>query len=66
MHHSDPACARHGADPGQVDVSAAVIRVFERLGWATSVHWPVPARLEDRRRARPRPALQVQADKLGR
>jgi stearoyl-CoA desaturase (delta-9 desaturase) len=69
MHHSDPACARHGADPGQVDVSAAVIRVFERLGWATGVHWPVPARLEDRRRdrgpARPRPALQVQADKLG-
>jgi stearoyl-CoA desaturase (delta-9 desaturase) len=69
MHHSDPACARHGADPGQVDVSAAVIRVFERLGWATGVHWPVPARLEERRRdrgrARPRPPLQVQADKPG-
>jgi stearoyl-CoA desaturase (delta-9 desaturase) len=62
MHHSDPACARHGADPGQVDVSAAVIRVFERLGWATGVHWPVPARLEGRRRGhgqtRPRPVLQ--------
>jgi stearoyl-CoA desaturase (Delta-9 desaturase) len=62
MHHSDPACARHGADPGQVDISAAVIRVFERLGWATGVHWPVPARLEGRRRGRgrsqPRPVLQ--------
>jgi stearoyl-CoA desaturase (Delta-9 desaturase) len=55
MHHSDPACARHGADPGQVDVSAAVIRVFERLGWATGVHWPVPARLDSRRRDQGRP-----------
>jgi stearoyl-CoA desaturase (delta-9 desaturase) len=43
MHHSDPACARHGSDPRQIDVSAAVIRIFEHLGWATSVHWPVPA-----------------------
>jgi stearoyl-CoA desaturase (delta-9 desaturase) len=50
MHHSDPVCARHGADPGQIDVSAAVIRIFERLGWATGVHWPVPARLDSRRR----------------
>ena len=50
MHHSDPACARHGAEPGQIDISAAVIRVFERLGWATGVHWPVPARLAARRR----------------
>jgi fatty-acid desaturase len=50
MHHSDPACARHGADPGQIDISAAVIRIFERLGWATSVHWPDPARLDGRRR----------------
>lgn len=49
-HHSDPACARHGAEPGQIDISAAVIRVFERLGWATGVHWPVPARLAARRR----------------
>jgi len=50
MHHSDPACARHGAERGQIDISAAVIRVFERLGWAPAVHWPVPARLAARRR----------------
>jgi len=50
MHHSDPACARHGAEPGQIDISASVIRVFERLGWATGVHWPVPERLAARRR----------------
>jgi stearoyl-CoA desaturase (delta-9 desaturase) len=50
MHHSDPTCARHGADRGQIDISAAVIRVFERLGWATGVHWPAAARLDSRRR----------------
>jgi stearoyl-CoA desaturase (delta-9 desaturase) len=50
MHHSDPACARHGADPGQVDIAAEVIRIFERLGWATDVHWPTSARLDNHRR----------------
>ena len=55
MHHSDPACARHGADPRQVDISATVIRIFERLGWATGVHWPVPARLDCHRRDQGRP-----------
>jgi stearoyl-CoA desaturase (Delta-9 desaturase) len=50
MHHSDPTCARHGADPRQIDISAAVIRAFERFGWASGVHWPDPARLDSRRR----------------
>jgi stearoyl-CoA desaturase (Delta-9 desaturase) len=50
MHHSDPTCARHGADRHQVDLTAAVIRIFERFGWATAVHWPDPARLAARRR----------------
>ena len=62
MHHSDPACARHGADHGQVDISAAVIRLFERLGWATGVHWPDPARLAAHRRNtsqdQPQPVLR--------
>lgn len=39
-HHSDPSCARHGREPGQIDLSADLIRLFERLGWATDVHWP--------------------------
>lgn len=51
-HHSEPSCARHGVDRRQLDVSAALIRVFERLGWATGVHWPDSDRLE-RRRAQP-------------
>jgi stearoyl-CoA desaturase (Delta-9 desaturase) len=49
-HHSDPACARHGVDRGQVDLSAGLIRVFGRAGWATGVRWPSSARLEQRRR----------------
>jgi stearoyl-CoA desaturase (delta-9 desaturase) len=37
MHHSDPACARRGADRGPVDISAGLIRIFEHLDWATGV-----------------------------
>ena len=62
-HHSDPACARHGTGPRQIDISAALIRLFERLGWATAVHWPDAARLAARRRPaagqdQPQPARQ--------
>ena len=46
LHHADPTCARHGVQRGQVDISARVIRAFEKLGWATSVRWPTPRRLE--------------------
>ena len=49
-HHSDPACARHGVDRGQIDLSAGLIRLFERAGWVSAVRWPRPARLEQRRR----------------
>jgi len=43
-HHSDPTSARHGLGPHQIDPSAGLIRLFERLGWATGVHWPDPGR----------------------
>ena len=49
MHHSDPACARHGVDRGQIDLSAELIRVFEAFGWVSGVRWPVAARLDRRR-----------------
>jgi stearoyl-CoA desaturase (delta-9 desaturase) len=49
-HHSDPSCARHGREPGQIDLSAELIRVFERLGWATDVHWPAEGGRDARRR----------------
>ncbi|WP_455567677.1 acyl-CoA desaturase [Streptomyces celluloflavus] len=49
LHHADPTCARHGVDRGQLDPSAAVIRLFERLGWVRDVRWPDPARVAARR-----------------
>ncbi|HEX5586242.1 MAG TPA: acyl-CoA desaturase [Acidimicrobiia bacterium] len=48
-HHAFPRLARHGVDPRQFDSSAAIIRVFERFGWATEIQWPDPALLEARR-----------------
>ncbi len=49
LHHADPTCARHGVLRGQVDSSARVIWLFERLGWATAVRWPREQRLAARR-----------------
>jgi stearoyl-CoA desaturase (delta-9 desaturase) len=46
LHHADPTCARHGVRRGQVDISARIIWIFERLGWAHSVRWPTTRRLE--------------------
>ena len=40
FHHAHPTSARHGALSHQVDPSAALIRLFERLGCATHVRWP--------------------------
>lgn len=48
-HHAFPSLARHGVDPGQVDLSAGAIRLFERLGWAEDVKWPKPELLALRR-----------------
>jgi len=63
-HHSDPACARHGVDRGQIDLSAGLIRVFERAGWATRVRWPSTARLDKHRRRPGEPAGQVLVSQL--
>jgi len=49
LHHADPTAARHGVEPGQIDISARVIRWFELAGWATDVRWPKPERLDARR-----------------
>ncbi|GAB3528830.1 acyl-CoA desaturase [Arthrobacter monumenti] len=43
-HHADPTCARHGVDKGQIDISARMIWMFEKLGWATKVKWSKPER----------------------
>jgi stearoyl-CoA desaturase (Delta-9 desaturase) len=39
-HHAMPSSARHGVVRGQLDISAATIALFERLGWVTDGHWP--------------------------
>jgi stearoyl-CoA desaturase (Delta-9 desaturase) len=44
-HHADPTSARHGVQPGQIDISARLIWTLEKLGWATHVRWPKPERL---------------------
>ncbi len=46
LHHADPTCARHGVQRGQLDASARVIWVFEKLGWVDDVRWPVKERIE--------------------
>jgi stearoyl-CoA desaturase (Delta-9 desaturase) len=45
LHHADPTCARHGVRRGQVDISARLIWMFEKLGWAYKVRWPNAGRL---------------------
>jgi stearoyl-CoA desaturase (Delta-9 desaturase) len=46
LHHADPTCARHGVKRGQIDVSARLVWIFEKLGWVHSVRWPTARRLE--------------------
>ncbi len=45
LHHADPTSARHGVRRGEIDVSARLIWLFEKLGWVHSVRWPTPERL---------------------
>ena len=49
LHHADPTSARHGVLRGQVDTSARLIWMFEKLGWASHVRWPDTKRLDARR-----------------
>lgn len=46
FHHACPSSARHGVLPFQVDPAAELIRVFERVGWASHVRWPDAARIQ--------------------
>jgi stearoyl-CoA desaturase (Delta-9 desaturase) len=44
-HHADPTCARHGVLKGQIDISARLIWIFEKLHWVSDVRWTNPERL---------------------
>lgn len=48
-HHAFPTLARHGVDRGQLDITAACIRIWERLGLVHDVRWPRPSQLARRR-----------------
>ncbi len=50
-HHAEPTSARHGAQRGQIDTSARIIWLFERLGWVRDVRWPRRERLSAKRRS---------------
>jgi stearoyl-CoA desaturase (delta-9 desaturase) len=45
LHHADPTCARHGVLKGQIDISARLISLAEKLGLVYDVRWPEEARL---------------------
>ena len=45
LHHADPTCARHGVGPGQIDMTARIIWIFEKLGGARDVRGPTSRRL---------------------
>jgi stearoyl-CoA desaturase (delta-9 desaturase) len=49
-HHAFPTSARHGLSRRQLDPSHAVIRMFERFGWAWNVKEPKPEQIEAKRR----------------
>jgi stearoyl-CoA desaturase (delta-9 desaturase) len=49
LHHSDPTCARHGVLKRQIDISARIIWLAEKLGWAYNVRWPDPKRIDNKR-----------------
>jgi stearoyl-CoA desaturase (delta-9 desaturase) len=48
LHHADPTCARHGVLRGQVDTSARVIWLLEKIGWVYDVRWPVRQRIDSK------------------
>jgi stearoyl-CoA desaturase (Delta-9 desaturase) len=40
FHHAEPTSARHGVRLFEIDTSAIVIKVMEKLRWVTDVRWP--------------------------
>jgi stearoyl-CoA desaturase (delta-9 desaturase) len=45
LHHVEPTAARHGVLTRQFDLSAEILRVWERLGIIHDVRWPKPERI---------------------
>jgi stearoyl-CoA desaturase (Delta-9 desaturase) len=54
FHHADPTSARHGVRRLEIDTSALLIKVMEKLRWISDVRWPDAAMIR-RRRIAPSP-----------
>lgn len=52
FHHAAPTSARHGVGRFEIDTSAIIIRVMERLSWVQDVRWPDAGLIARRRVAR--------------
>jgi stearoyl-CoA desaturase (delta-9 desaturase) len=63
MHHSDPACVRHDADPRQIEISPPSSASSSAWAGPPACTGPPRARLESRRRDQgqhqPAPVLQT-------
>jgi stearoyl-CoA desaturase (delta-9 desaturase) len=55
LHHSNPRLARHGVDRWQLDSTALLIRLLERIGVISKVRWPTRAEVDARRLPSVRP-----------
>ena len=49
FHHAEPTSARHGVRLLEVDTSAMLIKVMEKLSWVSDVRWPDEATISRRR-----------------
>lgn len=49
FHHAEPTSARHGVRLLEVDTSAMLIKVMEKLRWVADVRWPDQAIIARRR-----------------
>jgi stearoyl-CoA desaturase (delta-9 desaturase) len=49
FHHADPTSARHGVRFLEIDSSAILIKVMERLRWVHDVRWPDAGSIARRR-----------------
>ncbi len=49
FHHAEPTSARHGVRLLEVDTSAMLIKVMEKLRWVSDVRWPDQAIIARRR-----------------
>ena len=49
-HHAFPTSYRHGLEPWQIDISAAIISLLERVGILRDVKRPDPQQLQRKRR----------------